>query len=556
MQNRFKLTHRGSTRALLLCSVLAIGFGAAASAFAHDDHDDHGDRDRPVVRTVEGPVRGFKEKGVETYLGIPFAAPPVGDLRWRPPAPVKKWKDALDATAFGPTCPQVTTLGPFAGPASTTEDCLYLNVFTTGNGKKKPVIVWIYGGANSTGETDDYDGSKLATGGPNGVETVVVSMNYRMGLLGFNSNPAINNEGHAWGNYGIMDQQAALRWVQRNVAYFGGDPNNVTLGGQSAGAYDTAANLLAPSSAGLFHRAIMQSYPPNSWLTAAAALTRGTNFGVAAGCPGSGAAAAACLRKLTPARILQLQGTPNGNGPYTQQVFVDGTFIPMQPDAAWAAGAFHKMPIMTGNTKDDGNFGIGIAEYFSGPPQVPQTEAQYLATVPEAARALYPLSAYNNSPSLANSAYGSDRQSCRTLHVVQTIGPQVPTYAYIFDYRNAPYHFPKMPGWIPGATHTIDIQFLFPNYHGGNLGVNIDQDTGMPRELNAAERKLSDHLVAAWTNFAKTGNPNGSGTYPWARSSSSTAVFYSQNLPTTQMVSQAQFVADHKCDYWYPTFGY
>ena len=116
---------------------------------------------------------------------------------------------------------------------------------------------------------------------------------------------------------------------------------------------------------------------------------------------------------------------------------------------------------------------------------------------------------------------------------MQTIGPQVPTYAYIFDYRNAPYHFPKMPGYIPGATHTIDIQFLFPNYHGGNLGVNIDQDTGMPRELNAAERKLSDHLVAAWTNFAKTGNPNGGGTYPWARSSSSTAAFYSQNVPTT-----------------------
>ena len=174
----------------------------------------------------------------------------------------------------------------------------------------------------------------------------------------------------------------------------------------------------------------MQSYPPNTWLTAATALTRGTNFGIAAGCPGSDAAAAACLRKLSAARILQLQGTPNANGPYTQQVFVDGTFIPMQPDPSWAAGAFHKMPIMTGNTKDDGNFGISIAQYFSG---VPQTEAQYLATVPVAARALYPLSGYGNDPSLAINAYRSDRRSCQTLHVVQVIGLQVPTYAYIFD---------------------------------------------------------------------------------------------------------------------------
>jgi para-nitrobenzyl esterase len=252
---------------------------------------------------------------------------------------------------------------------------------------------------------------------------------------------------------------------------------------------------------------------------------------------------------------MQLQGTPNANGPYTQQVFVDGTFIPMQPDAAWAAGAFNKMPIMTGNTHDDGNFGLGITEYFASP-QVPQTEAQYLARVPAAAQPLYPLSAYNNSPSEAINAYGSDNQSCRTLHVVQVIGPQVPTYAYIFDYRNAPYHFPKMPGYTPFATHTIDIQFLFPNYHGGQLGVNIDQATGMPRELNATERKLSDHLVAAWTNFAKTGNPNGGGNFPWARSSTSTAAFYSQNLPTSSMVSQAQFVADHKCDYWYPVLGY
>ena len=206
-------------------------------AHAHLDLPDF--KGGPTVNTTDGPVRGFVREGVRTFLGIPYAAPPVGDLRWMPPEPPEHHA-LLDATEFGNTCPQVTTLGAFAGPANTTEDCLYLNVFTTGLKGSKPVIVWIHGGGNVTGETNDYDGSKLATGGPNGTPTVVVTLNYRMGLFGFLSQDDLNAEGHLWGNYGILDIQAALRWVQDNIAAFGGDPNNVTLGGQSAGAADTS----------------------------------------------------------------------------------------------------------------------------------------------------------------------------------------------------------------------------------------------------------------------------------------------------------------------------
>src|SRR5262249_10900466 len=149
---------------------------SSAPAFAHDDDSDRSKG--PVVNTAEGPVRGYSQGGVYRFLGIPYAAPPVGDLRWRPPAPVKKWNDVRDATQYANTCPQVTELGAFAGPSSISEDCLYLNVFTTGNkGKKKPVFVWIHGGGNIDGESNDYDGSKLATGGPNGAETVVVILN-------------------------------------------------------------------------------------------------------------------------------------------------------------------------------------------------------------------------------------------------------------------------------------------------------------------------------------------------------------------------------------------
>jgi len=242
---------------LAACALLMAGLVTGPAA-AQDGRNNSG----PVVSTAEGQVRGFVKNGVNIFLGIRYAAPPVGNLRWRPPAPVDKWQGTLDATAYANTCPQVTELGAFAGPSSTTEDCLYLNVFTTGNTeKRKPVIVWIHGGGNVDGESNDYDGSKLATGGPLGEDTVIVTMNYRMGVFGFVSHPALNAEGHLWGNYGVLDQLAVLRWVQRNIAAFGGDPSNVTLGGQSAGASDTTSALLSPLATGLFHRAILQSSP-------------------------------------------------------------------------------------------------------------------------------------------------------------------------------------------------------------------------------------------------------------------------------------------------------
>jgi para-nitrobenzyl esterase len=307
----------------------------------------------PVVVTKDGPIRGLVTNGVNTYLGIPYAAPPVGDLRWRPPAPPAP-HGLIDATQFANTCPQVTELGAFAGPSSTNEDCLYLNVFTTGTGgPPKPVLVWIHGGGNFDGETNDYDGSKLATGGPLGTPIVVITVNYRMGLFGFLSESDLNAEGHPFANYGILDQQAALRWVRANVAAFGGDPSNVTFGGQSAGAIDTAANVMSPAAAGLFQRAIFQSSPiPNQYfLTEAAAVTLGNNFAAAAGCSD-----AACLRALSTARILQLQGTPNANGPFVaaSAAIVDGTIVPVLPETAWVTGAYQHMPMLGGRLRTTG----------------------------------------------------------------------------------------------------------------------------------------------------------------------------------------------------------
>ncbi len=527
---------------------------ASAPAFAHNDDD----RDRgPVVNTTNGSVRGFSSGGVYRFLGIPYAAPPIGNLRWRPPAPVEKWRDTRDATRFGNPCPQVTELGAFAGPPSTTEDCLYLNVFTTGaSGPKKPVIVWIHGGGNIDGSTDGYDGSKLATGGPSGTPTVVVTINYRLGLFGFLSESHLNSEGHPWGNYGLLDSQAALRWVQRNAAAFGGDPNNVTLGGQSAGAINTAANLMSQAAAGLFHRAITQSSPiPNGFFLAAGpALTNGNRFAAAAGCSN-----AACLRNLTAERILQLQGTPNANGPYVTGPIVDGTIVPMPPETAWTTGAYHHMPILGGTTRDELTFGLAITEYFSGPPQVALTPAQYTANNSPAVLARYPLSAYGGNPTAAQNRVITDPFKCngyRVLTQQAATNGSYPVYGYDFSYRRAPFYFPQMPnpydttGFFQAlAYHTADIQFVFPKWHGGNLGVNLDQLTGKPREIQGAEIALSDQIVGAWTKFAKYGNPNGTGNSPWPRFTSGSPIMLRQDIPSG-LETGAQFKTNYQCDFW------
>src|SRR6266568_4607787 len=451
-------------RVLWLGALLAVGV-LSTPALASDKPSP------PPVMTTEGPIQGFVKNGVNIFLGIPYAAPPVGALRWQPPPPPEKWKGVLDATAYANTCPQVTTLGVFAGPTSITEDCLSLHVFTTtvghgkGHGGGNPVLVWIHGGGNVDGASNDADGSKLATGGALGIAKKVVTLNYRLGLLGFFAHPALDNEGHPFGNYGIMDIQEALRWVQRNIAAFGGDPGNVTLGGQSAGAQDTGANVISPLSVNLFHQAIYQSSPPAVLPSLARALERGNNFATAAGCPGTDAGAAACLRELSVPQILQLQGTANANGPYINGVMVDGTIVPRTPIDAWTTGNFNRVPVLGGNVQDEGTFGIGISQYFSvfasfpDTAQVPISAEQYVASItaiytgpagpggtPPAyppgtdAKVLaeYPLTNYA-TPMLAYNAVMTHPGTCRANKALGLLSQWVPAYAYEFNYQDAPY---------------------------------------------------------------------------------------------------------------------
>jgi para-nitrobenzyl esterase len=617
---------RAMSRAAVLGSWLAAGALVISPVMAQDENEQD---DAPVVLTKEGPVRGFVKNGVYEFLGIPYAAPPVGNLRWMPPQPVKHWDQPLDATKFGHTCPQAETLGVFAGPASITEDCLFLNVFTTrlgGGGPSTglPVFVWIHGGGDVDGESSDYNGAKLATGGPLGTPTVVVTMNYRLGLLGFFAHPAINAEGHPSGNYAILDQQAVLKWVRENAAAFGGDNTRVALGGQSAGASNTGDNQLSPGAKGLFNRAIYESAPLSSITNMSVLLPRGTAFSNAAAsaynlpaCASSVLSeVAACLRSLTVPQILQLNqnaNTTNYNGTsFSQGPMVDGTIIPHEPIYAWTTGQFNHMPTMGGNVQDEANFGIANTEYFSGgyqggpAAQVPIDLAHYHTIItaaygptvlacsgPTGTCPTYPagtdaavLGQYTPgsglcvglSPQQCDDLLGTHPGVCRD-RVVDALWAQYadnPVYEYEFNDQGAPWYYPKMPDttasglMTPLAAHTIDIQFLFPGWHGGVLGV---QGASQSTAMSSAEEKLSDELVAAWTYFAATGNPNpGGGNSPWPRfvddpskactlntgtgpisyqcPKKGVPLFLSENVPALSTFTWESFGAAHNCDFW------
>jgi para-nitrobenzyl esterase len=520
------------------------------------------DRAGPLVHTAEGAVQGLTQNGISEFLGIPFATAPSGALRWQPPQPHPAWMQTLDATKFGNTCPQITELGVFAGPVSVSEDCLYLNVFTTSrapatNGKKLPVLLWIHGGGLFDGESNDYDASALVKDGPAG-PTVVVTVNYRLGLFGYLGQPALDAEGHDFGNYGLMDQQEALRWVQRNIAAFGGDPGNVTVGGQSAGATSTAALVISPASKGLLHRAIFESGPLLTVAPLVLAEQRGTDFSTAAGCGADATAAVAtCLRGLTVQKILSLQGTAAANGPYVNGLLVDGKILPIPADTAWTSGQFNHMPIMNGSVADEGAFTASINELFFGPLSADQYvnlvkttyggpagpgsgPPNYAAGTPDAVLAKYPLSAYAN-PSLAWVAVGTDTNVCRHPFLNRHVSAFVPLYAYEFADKTAPWYFPPL-SFAHGAAHTIDIPFLFPDWHGGPLGI--------PHKLNPQEHTLSAQLVAAWTNFMYTGNPNLKGEQPWPRYSAGSDVYFSENVPKSSTITGTQFATAHNCAFW------
>jgi para-nitrobenzyl esterase len=460
-----------------------------------------------TVLTDGGKLQGnlSSDGHVRAFLGIPYAAPPVGPLRWKPPQPAPKWSGVRSATSFGPRCMQTHVYTDMvfrdSGPS---EDCLTLNVWTPAgkNSAPLPVMVWIYGGGFVTGATSEprQDGEHLARKG-----VIVVSMNYRLGIFGFFALPALAAESpkHAAGNYGLMDQVAAIDWVRRNIAAFGGDPAKVTIFGESAGSISVSAQMASPLSKGLFAGAIGESGgaltgPGLTFLSLPASEQRGQEFVESAFKNSS----LAYLRSLGAADLLKVASTV----PHSEDIFwpnVDGEFLPEGVPASYAAGKQAHVPLLAGWNKDEGSGDV------LDQPEKPTPESlravaisRFGAKAPEFLKAY---SASNDAEALrASEDFAGDAfiaYSTWEWLEAQVKTGNAPVYRYRFDLGSPgdPFH----PAAI-GAFHSDDIEYVF-----GTL------DSRREARWRPQDYELSALVQNYWTNFAKTGNPNGAGLPAW-----------------------------------------
>ena len=458
-----------------------------------------------TVKTASGKVAGkwSADHQVREFLGIPYAAPPVGPLRWQPPQPATKWHGARPATDFGARCMQPTFFKDmvFRDPGQ-SEDCLTLNVWTPAKDPhaKLPVMVWIYGGGFVSGASSEprQDGEHLAAS--KGV--LIVSLNYRLGVFGFVALPALMQESpvHAAGNYGLMDQRAALQWVQNNIARFGGDPKNVTIFGESAGSMSVSAQMASPQSQGLFTRAMGESggvFVAGGFATAEeqaqqdAAFMRKT----------FGTEDLAKLRAVSAADLLRAASQPG-----LMRLFwpnIDGAFLPQSAPAIYAAGQQAHVPLLAGTNRDE-----GTAMVVYAPQKVTLARWQAMAQQQFGANAdafLHAYAASNDAQAVrAAEDYAGDRfiaySTWAWLEAQVKTGGQ-PVYRYRFDLGSPgdPNHSVES-----GAFHSDDIEYVF-----GNL------DSRAGAHWRPEDRQLSEAMQSYWTNFAKTGDPNGPGLPHW-----------------------------------------
>jgi para-nitrobenzyl esterase len=445
-------------------------------------------------------------------------------------------------------CPQLDLYGNTVG----NEDCLFLNVYTPGLKKNQerrhglPVMVWIHGGSLVGGSGGEYDPSPLVTKG--GV--IVVTINYRLGALGFFAHPALDAEGHLNANYGLMDQQLALQWVKRNIVAFGGDPHRVTIFGESAGGQSVISNLASPTAVGLFHRAIAQSGAYGSFskydqtfFNLPFAEYLGSILAEQFGC---GSQTAECLRATSDAVIVRTQ-------PEIFYPMIDGNVLSQPPDESFAGGRFNRVPVIIGQTHDESRLSVAVMYDYKGKPL---TDADYPEAVAKGIGRpvddpftqlllqVYPLSNYppqqgGQSAPLALGTLWTDVGSCQERNAARLLAGYVPTYMYEFDDQNAPL------GWLPpasfplGAYHSSELQYLF-------------KPVGIPSQLNHDQEQLSDTMIAYWTRFAANGNPNLRDAPNWPPYDTGMERVQSLEAPLPSV--KYDYDADHKCTSFWNTF--
>ncbi|MCY4075621.1 MAG: carboxylesterase family protein [Acidobacteria bacterium] len=484
-------------------AVLAAGSASAQVVLSPDT----------TVAVTGGEVQGAaseRNSSIVAFRGIPFAAPPVGDLRWAPPAPVVPWNGVRDASQPGATCVQNAGM---LGDEAQNEDCLFLNVWAPRETTEpRPVLYWIHGGGytGGSGSTDIYDGTALAADG-----AVVVTINYRLNVFGFLAHPALSAESPqgASGNYGVMDMVAGLEWVRDNIAAFGGDPDRVTIFGESAGGGAVMSVMVVPQAAGLFHGAIAQSNWINGWDRPLdepargweAAETQGLRVAEALGVTGGDALAA--MRAASAAEVLEASNADTGS-PFTGRgnvwaPNVDGWIIPDDPLAMYRTGRQHDVPLITGLNGNEGSLmtlgmDIADAEAFAAhvrdvyPDLAPELLAHYDTSSPEAAKAAI--------DKLIHDLYFAGPVRA---HAEAHAGVSSPAWLYHFT------HVPPTPwGESLGSHHAAELVYVFGSLTRPERGSEAPAGLTTLGAYTDTDMRLSETMRGYWVQFAATGDPN------------------------------------------------
>ena len=496
----------------------------------------------PVVHVDTGDVRGTVLPDRRVFEGIPYAAAPVGELRWQPPQPAKPWTGERAATKPGSACPQLKNA--IADLSSNDEDCLFLNLTTPATASpthKKPVMVWIHGDG-AIGSGAQFDPTRLAVDG----DAVVITFNFRLGVFGGFALPGLENSG----TIGLQDQRAVLQWVQRNAAAFGGDPGNVTLFGVSYGATATSAHLMSEKSRGLFHKVIMQSgftlmdmpagvvypgipaLPWYGWTTTKDAQTQGQVVANQLGCKDP-ATALACLRKVPVPKLLAVPQVMNIFQPYA----LGNDELPADPRDALAKGNFAEVPVLTGTTRDEHTTFVAFFRELAGSPVTAANYPELIKTAfgSNAAKiaAEYPLKDYP-TPARAWASVVTDRMWAQAqLEQNKLLSARNPLWFYEFADRDAPLDIPFPKGYDPGAWHAGDVGYLFRDAEGA-------------KAMRKDQVALSDSMIRYWTNFAHRSNPNGDGLPDWKQFSTPDTV---QSLAPGK-IAPVDYSEEHRIRFW------
>jgi para-nitrobenzyl esterase len=463
---------------------------------------------RPAtVRIDSGLLAGVRDAagGVDAWLGVPYAAAPVGALRWRPPAPVPAWDGVRAADRLAPQCMQPgraadSVYAEFSGVQAMSEDCLTLNVrapvqqATSSPPNKLPVMVWIHGGAFQQGSAAN---PVFTRGDLPRHDVVLVTINYRLGPFGFMAHPELSAEGGgSSGNYGLQDMAAALRWVQRNIAVFGGDPAQVTVFGQSAGAHGVVALMASPEARGLFRHAIAQSFGISPTPGLADAEAEGRAFAEAAG-----AAGIAELRALSAEALLERYLAR----PARFMPIVDGRFLDATLAETFAAGRQQAVPFLTGWTRDEGSAFPGLADA----PQFRARLAQRFGERAAAAEELYPAGDDAQAAKSSRELFGDQLFGAGVLAAAKAQRAVAPTFVYHFDHVQ-PFEPGQRfreadPASALGVFHSSDYPYVF-----GSTGE-------LTRAWGADDARMTALMQGYWCNFARAGDPNGAGLPAWPR---------------------------------------